>query len=136
MNITKKYVDELSYLVIGAAIEVHKTLGLGLLESIYHKCMLEELKYKKLDVVSEQKVIIDYKGVRLGADLKCDIVVEKLLAIEMKAIEELLPIHDAQLLSYMRLLRLPKGILLNFCVTNIFKQGQKTFVNDIYADLD
>ena len=125
----------MTHSVIGSAIEVHKELGPGLLESIYEKCLTYLLREKgyKLDV--QQKVPLVFRGLYLDCDLRFDIMVEDLIIVELKAVEALLPIHEAQLLTYLKLLEKPKGILLNFNCTNIFKEGQKTLVADIYANL-
>jgi GxxExxY protein len=133
--ITKRFLDELTYTIIGCAIEVHKNLGPGLLESVYQKCFNRELSVKNFDFISEVFTRINYKGVILDADLRLDILVENALIVELKAIEGMLPIHEAQLLTYMTLLQKPKGILINFNCTNIFKEGQKTLVNEYYAAL-
>lgn len=135
MRLTKKYLDDLSYEIIGAAIEVHRVLGPGLLESIYHKCMKQELLLRKMNVISEFAINLEYKGIQLNSDLRCDLFVENLIVVELKAVEKCLPVHEAQTLSHMKMLEIPKGILINFNCTNIFKQGQKTFVNDIYRNL-
>ena len=134
-KITKKYLDELTYQIIGAAIEVHKALGPGLLESVYHKCMKEELKLRELRFASEILTPLEYKGVELNTDLRCDLFVENTIAIELKSIDLLAPIHEAQILTYMRLLNCPKGILINFNCVNLFKEGQKTFVNNLFREL-
>jgi GxxExxY protein len=132
---TKKYLDDLTYIVIGAAIEVHKSLGPGLLESVYHKCFKHELTIKKVNFVSEIIVPVQYKGIELGTDLRCDLFVENCLAVELKAIEGFLPIHDAVLLTYMKLLNSPKGLLINFNCINLFKEGQRTLVNELFRNL-
>ena len=134
-NITKTYLDDLTYQVIGAAIEVHKQIGPGLLESVYHKCLKEELKQRKINFVSEMSVPVYYKGVKLNSELRCDLFIENILPVELKATDGISSIFEAQLLTYMRLLNAPKGILINFNVTNIFKEGQKTFVNELYRNL-
>ncbi len=133
--ITKKLLDSLTYEIIGCAIEVHKALGPGLLESIYEKCLMHELLSKELIVESQIKVPINYKGLHLNADLKLDLLVEDMIAVEIKAVENMNTLYEAQLLSYMYLLEKPKGILINFCCKNIFKEGQKTLVNDLYSYL-
>ena len=133
--VTQGSIDDLTYKIIGCAIEVHKALGPGLLESIYEKCLIRELVLKNLNVRSQIKVPINYKGINLEADLRLDLLVEELIVVEIKAVEALNPVYEAQILSYMRLLEKPKGILLNFCSKNIFKEGQKTFVNNLYASL-
>jgi GxxExxY protein len=135
MEITKTYLLDLIYKVNGAAIEVHKTLGPGLLESVYHKCMAKELSLRDIKYVSEYKIPYSYKGVDLDIELRCDFIIEKILVVELKAVEYILPVHEAQLLTYMKLLDVPKGVLLNFNVTNLFKEGQSTFVNELFRNL-
>lgn len=130
--VTQKYLDELTFNVIGACIEVHKAIGKGLLESIYHECLKEELRYRNINFFTEMKVPLIYKGKELNADLKCDLLVENCLVVELKATSELNPIYEAQLMTYMKLLKAPKGILINFNCFNIFKEGQKTFVNEYF----
>jgi GxxExxY protein len=132
---TKKEINELTYKIIGAAIEVHKEIGPGLLESIYEKCMIYSLKEKGLKVVSLQKVPLYFKGLYLDCDLRFDLLVEELIIVEIKSVETLLPIHQAQLLSYLRLLKKPKGILINFNCLNLFKEGQRTIVTEIFKEL-
>ena len=135
MRVTKKYIDELTFTVIGCAIEVHRQLGPGLLESVYEKCFVKELALKGINYQRQIKVPLDYKGESLEAELRLDVLAEDLLIIELKAVEGLLPIHEAILLTYMRLLEKPKGLLINFNCTNIVKAGQKTLVNRIYGSL-
>jgi len=122
MTITKSYLDELTYKIIGCAIEVHKQLGPGLLESVYQKCFNHELFIKPLNFISQICTPINYKGIILEADLRLDVLVENLIIVELKAMEGILPVHEAQLLTYMKLLQKPKGILINFNCTNIFKE--------------
>ena len=135
MRITKKYLNDLTYKVLGAVIEVHKEFGPGLLESVYHKCLIHELTLRGINFTSEVKVTVNYKDLYLNTDLRLDLLIEDILALELKAIKELIPINEAQILSYMRLLKKPKGLLINFNVKNIFREGQKTFVNDLFRDL-
>jgi GxxExxY protein len=135
MRITQKYLDELTYAIIGCAIEVHKQLGPGLIESVYEKCFNRELFLKGVNYKTQLWVPIEYKGLNLEADLRLDVLAEDLILVELKAIEGILPVHHAQVLTYMKLLKKPKGILINFNCTNIFKEGQKTFVNEYYAAL-
>jgi GxxExxY protein len=135
MEITKAFLKDLIYKVNGAAIEVHKVLGPGLLESVYHNCLKHELTEKGIIYLSELVVPINYKGLELNADLRCDLFVENVLPIEIKAVEHILPLHEAQLMTYMKLLESPEGLLLNFNVTHIFSEGQKTYVNELYRDL-
>ncbi len=134
-KISRREIDELSYEVIGAAIEVHKEMGRGLLESVYHQCMLEELNQRNISHTSELKIPVCYKGKNLNVDFRCDLFVENCLVVELKAMNELLSGFEAQLLTYMKLLKAPKGILINFNSANIFQEGQKTLVNEFYRNL-
>ncbi len=106
--------DELSHVVIGAAIEVHKALGPGLLESIYERCLLHELGLRGVSAINQREVQIRYKDLVLDEVLKFDVLVDGCLLVEIKAVQEVLPIHKAQLLSYMKLLDIPLGLLINF----------------------
>jgi len=133
--ITQKYLDELTYEVIGSAIEVHKIMGRGLLENIYHQCLKEELASRKINFSSEMKIPVIYKTKELEIDFKCDLYIENCLVIELKAVTEINTIHEAQLLTYMKLLKAPKGILINFNCFNIFKEGQKTLVNEYFTNI-
>ena len=132
---TKQFLNDLVYKVNGAAIEVHKALGPGLLESVYHRCMVHELKTRNIKIQSEVIIPVDYKGLVLDAELRCDLLVEDSLVVEFKAVENVLPIHVAQLITYMKLLKLPMGLLINFNTTHIFKEGQKTYVNEFFSAL-
>ncbi|WP_298137150.1 GxxExxY protein [Flavobacterium sp.] len=132
---TQKQIDDLTYKIIGAAIEVHKIMGRGLLESVYHQCLKEELNIRGINYVSEMKIPLIYKEKELISDFRCDLLVENLIIVELKAITEIHPIVEAQILNYMKLTKSPKGILINFNCSNIFKDGQKTFVNEYYKNL-
>ena len=133
--ITQKYLDELTYEVIGSAIEVHKTMGRGLLENVYHMCLKEELTHRKINFLTEMKVPLLYKNKELQVDFRCDLFVESCLVIELKSVLLLNPIFEAQLQTYMKLLKAPKGIIINFNCNNIFKEGQKTIVNEYFRHL-
>ena len=106
--------DRLSGEIIGAAIEVHRIMGPGLLESIYERCLPRELELRGIPALSQEEVIIDYKGTVFKEKLKFDLLADGCLLVELKAIQDVLPIHKAQLLSYMKLLKLPLGLLFNF----------------------
>ena len=106
--------DALSGQVIGAAIEVHRILGPGLLESIYERCLLRELELRGIAAVNQQRVAIDYKGVRFEEPLRFDILVEASLLVEVKAVEDVLAVHKAITMSYMKLLDVPIGLIINF----------------------
>lgn len=135
MIITQKYLDELTYEVIGAAIEVHKLMGRGLLESVYQECLKEELIHRKINFLSELKIPVVYKNKQLNIDFRCDFFIENCLVVELKAITQFNEIHEAQLLNYMKLLKTPKGVLINFNCKNIFHEGQKTLVNEHFKEL-
>jgi GxxExxY protein len=104
----------LSRQVIGAAIEVHRVLGPGLLESIYERCLVRELELRGIASVSQQKVTIDYKGFKFVETLRFDVLVEGCLLVEVKAVENVLPVHKAIAMSYMKLLSIPLGLIINF----------------------
>ena len=108
--------NELSEEIIGAAIEVHRFLGPGLLESVYEECLTTELDIRKIPFERQIRVPIAYKGRLLGADLKLDLLVDRRVVIELKSVEKLLPVHGAQLLTYLRLTRKQLGLLINFNV--------------------
>jgi len=135
MKYSRTQIKELEFAIIGAAIEVHRQLGPGLLESVYHKCMEQELTLRGLDFVSESNVPLIYKERELNTNLRCDLVVEGMIALELKSVECFIPIFDAQLLTYMKLLQCPKGLLINFNCINIVKEGRRSLVNEIYASL-
>ena len=135
MILTKKYLDDLTYTVTGCAIEVHKTVGPGLLESVYEKCFIRELYLNGIEYKNQILVPLEYKGILLDTNLRADVLIEDVIVVELKANETLLPIHDAILLTYMRMLKKAKGILINFQCVNLYKQGQKTLVNDLYKML-
>lgn len=135
MEVTKKQLDKLSYNVIGAAIEVHRILGPGLLEKVYQKCLARELTLRGIKFREQVKMPFDYKGEFVDLDLTFDFYIEESLVLEIKAVQEVIPLFHAQTLAYMKLLKAPKGIIINFNVTNIFHHGQKTFVNEYFESL-
>jgi GxxExxY protein len=106
--------DPLSGSVIGAAIEVHRYLGPGLLESVYESCLCHELTLREIPFQKQVELPVIYKGQSVGQILRIDLIVAEALIVEIKAVEKLLPIHDAQLLTYLRLTRKHAGLLLNF----------------------
>ena len=136
MIITKKYLNNLTFKVIGCAIEVHKQIGPGLLESVYEKCFLKELSLQGISYKNQLWVPIHYKGLELNGELRLDVLVEDVLCVELKAQENIIPIHEAILLSYMQMLSKPKGVLINFHCKNIFNEGQKTLVNELFRQLN
>ena len=100
--------------IIAAAIEVHRDKGPGLIESIYEWCLSKELTLRGLTSATQEKVIVEYKGFQQEHALRCDLLIEQCMLVEVKAIEKVLPIHKAQLLSYMKLMNIPIGLLINF----------------------
>jgi GxxExxY protein len=136
MALTKSYLKDLTYQINGAAIEVHKFLGPGLLESIYHKCLKKELDVRGISFTSELLVPINFKGLDFDTNLRCDLFIENCIVLELKTVDYFAPIHQAQLLTYMKLLEAPKGILYNFNSVNLYKEGQMTLVNEYFRNLE
>jgi len=106
--------DQLSQVAIGSAIEVHRLKGPGLIESIYERCLMRELELRQVAAVNQRVVRIEYKGLLFDEAIRFDILIEACLLLELKCVQEILPIHKAQLLSYMRLLDVPLGLIINF----------------------
>ena len=106
--------DELSHTAIGAAIEVHRLRGPGLIESIYERCLMRELELRQIATANQRLVRIEYKGLVFDEPLRFDVLIEGCLLLELKCVQEILPIHKAQLLSYMKLLDVPLGLIINF----------------------
>jgi GxxExxY protein len=119
--------DPLTEQVIGLAIAVHRELGPGLLESAYEECLCYELKNRGLDFGRQVPLAVSYKGVRLDCGYRIDIVVGRKLLLEIKAVDKLLPIHEAQILTYLRLSRIKVGLLMNFN-TIVLKDGIRRIV--------
>ena len=132
---TQVQIDELTYRINGACIEVHKTIGPGLLESVYQKCLERELTIREINFQSQLNVPIIYKGAEISCNFICDFLIEDQIVLEIKSVSEVHDIHRAQLLNYMNLLKVPKGILLNFNVINLYHEGQETLVNKYYEML-
>ena len=120
--------NEVSFLVIQSAIEVHRTLGPGLLENIYRRCLIYELRQRNLAVIAEQIVPIRYKDVTIEGCYRLDLLVEGEVLLEIKAVEIVLAVHHAQLLSYLRLTKKPLGLFINFNVPVLVK-GIKRIMN-------
>jgi GxxExxY protein len=120
--------NKLSDAVIGAAIEVHKALGPGLLESAYQACLRRELDLRGISYEPQRPLPIEYKGEPVDCGYRLDLIVEGMLVVELKSVEQLLPIHEAQLLTYLRLTGIHLGLLINFNVP-VLRQGIKRMVN-------
>lgn len=123
----KKGFNELSYAVIGAAIEVHRHLGPGLLESTYQQCLAREFHLNHINFKMEYPLSVKYKGIRLDCGYRIDMLIEDVIILELKSVDHLKAIHEAQLLSYMKLAEIEHGFLINFNV-EVLKQGLKSFV--------
>ena len=119
--------NELSHKIIGAAMEVHRRLGAGLDESLYQKAMCIELRFRGLQFSREVRVQVEYRGEAIG-DKRLDLVVEGLVVVELKAIEQLAPVHSAQLLTYLKITKLQLGLLINFNVP-ILKGAIRRVIN-------
>ena len=121
-------INELTRKIIGAAIEVHREKGPGLLESIYEECMDIELELQEMRFERQKRIPLTYKGRNIPVDLRTDLVVENQVIVELKAVEKLLPIHKAQVLTYLKLTGCKIGLLINFNVT-VLKNGIKRIIN-------
>ncbi|MCP3677505.1 MAG: GxxExxY protein [Deltaproteobacteria bacterium] len=119
--------DKLSNRVIGCAIEVHRILGPGLLEESYKQCLAHELRLQGIQFGVEVPLPVEYKGVKLECGYRLDLLVEDSLIVELKAVESLLPLHQAQLITYLKLSRIHTGLLINFNVQKL-KAGLKRLV--------
>ena len=113
--------------IIGAAMEVHRILGPGLLESVYESCLISELKSRKLSVESQVNIPIVYKDIKLEDHLRIDLLVNNCVIVELKSVNNILPIHEAQVLTYMKLAKKRVGLLINFNA-NILVNGVKRLV--------
>ncbi len=126
---SREEANRLSNLIIGAAIAVHRELGPGLLESAYEACLHHELSQQGLRVERQVSQPVIYKGIHLDCGYRLDLLVEDLVIVELKTVESLQPIHDAQLLTYLKLKKLWLGLLINFNVP-VLKNGIKRLVNN------
>ncbi len=119
---------------MGCAIEVHRRIGPGLIESVYEECFCEELLFRGLQFERQKRIPLVYRTRLLMVDLKIDVLVESVIICELKAVIELHPVCEAQILSYMKLLQVPKGLLINFHSKNIIN-NTKHFVNSHFEEL-
>ena len=117
----------LSQRVIGCAIEMHRVLGPGLLESTYEHCLARELSLNNIGFITQHPLPVEYKGVRIDCGYRVDVLIANEIILELKTVQELMPIHEAQLLTYMRLAAIKQGFLINFNVRRL-KDGLKSFV--------
>ena len=119
--------NDITHAIIGAAIEVHKHLGPGLLESAYEECLLHELRIRDMSVERQKGLPVIYKEVKLDCGYRLDLLVEKRVVVELKSVESLAPIHEAIILTYLRLSGQKTGLLINFNVT-VLKDGVRRFI--------
>lgn len=134
--ITQKYITDLTYRINGACIEVHKILGAGLAEIVYHKALEKEFRIREIEFKSEFQIPVIYKEELLNCDFKCDFLIEDIIVLEIKSVASILEIHKSQILNYMNLLKVPKGILVNFNVKSLYLFGQETFINKYFDQYD
>ena len=127
MTLKTKY-ENIGAKVVDAALQVHRELGPGLLESVYEVCLVEELKEKGLSVERQVRFPVNYKGKELAKEFVIDILVEKMIVIELKAVEQLLPVHEVQLVTYLKLTDMYLGFLINFNVS-LIKNGIRRKIN-------
>jgi GxxExxY protein len=128
--VTREELNERTGVVVDAAIRVHSALGPGLLESAYEACLAHELRTRGLDVVAQVPFPVVYRGTRIDVGYRIDLLVDKTIVVELKALANLLPLHEAQLLSYLKLSHLPVGLLINFHVPHL-KDGIRRMLNDL-----
>jgi GxxExxY protein len=134
MDVEKKIIDALTHDIIGAAIEVHKTLGPGLLESVYEQCLCRELETRGLAYETQIPLAVSYKGIQIDCGYRLDILVEEKVVVEIKSVEMLQQVHEAQLLTYLRLGGWKAGLLINFNVPILIK-GVRRFANHLEEPL-
>lgn len=132
---TQKLINDLSYKIVGACIEVHKLAGPGLYEEIYHQCLEKEFNLLGLKYQSELEIPFLYKGSHIDCKVKCDFLIEELIVLELKSVTEIHQIHKAQTMNYMNLLKVPRSILVNFNVTNLYYEGCEFFASKIFKEL-
>jgi len=125
---TKEAYNKLSKQILDASLTVHKEMGPGLLESVYESCLFQELSLRNIEVKSQVFLPLHYKGVELNKDFRIDMLVENEIIIELKAVDTILPVHEAQIISYLKLADKKLGFLINFNVP-LIKDGFRRFIN-------
>lgn len=126
---TREELNRYSGTILDSSLTVHKEMGPGLLESVYELCLLKELELRKVKVEHQVPIPLIYKGFELSKEFRVDILVEKEIVLEIKSVEEILPVHEAQIISYLKLTKKRLGFLVNFNVP-LIKNGFKRFVNN------
>ena len=132
---SRSVLNNLTYKIIAAAIEVHRHLGPGLLESVYQRCMERELAGRPLAFKAQQPLRVDYKGLRIDCGFRIDLCIEDLVIAELKSVQELCPVHGAQLLTYLELTGVPVGLLINFNVP-VLRDGVCRMLNKEHELVD
>ena len=127
------HIQHVTETIIGCAIEVHRALGAGLLESVYRECMIIELTHAQLSFEHERKIELNYKGIAINSRLRLDLIVEGIVVVELKAIECIHPIHLSQVITYLKLADCPAGLLLNFNVTSMRNGIRRLDHPDLYT---
>jgi GxxExxY protein len=135
MKVTQKCINELTYKITGACIEVQKIAGSGLFENVYHECLKKEFDLIELEYRSELEIPLNYKGKIIDCKVKCDFLIENQIVLEIKSVADLNNLHLAQTMNYMNLLKVPKAILVNFNVNKIYHEGHETFVSKYFSNL-
>ncbi|WP_288458333.1 GxxExxY protein [uncultured Chryseobacterium sp.] len=133
--VTQKFINDLSYKIVGACIEVHKQAGPGLYEDVYHQCLEREFEILGLKYKSELEIPFSYKGKLIDCKLKCYFLIENLVVLEIKSVSEIHQIHKVQTMNYMNLLKVPRSILVNFNVINLYYEGYESFASKIFKKL-
>ena len=133
--ITQKYVNEIAYRAVGCVINVHKELGPGLLESVYEECFVYECKLNELHIERQKEVFVHYRGNLMNKKFRLDTIIENVVVAELKASDGFTPLYQAQVLSHMKLSKYPKGLLINFNVVNLVKEGLIPLVNQYFSAL-
>jgi len=133
---SRTHINNVTHKIIGSAIEVHRRLGPGMFESVYHKCMAWELRHRGVKVISEHQVPLVYKGEHLDAAFVVDLLVEGLVVVELKSVAEILRVHEAQLLTQVRLTDVPVGLLINFNVDVLKEGGISRKINEKHVLID
>ncbi|MCD6090579.1 MAG: GxxExxY protein [Bacteroidales bacterium] len=128
---TKEQYNKLSKQILDASLTVHKEMGPGLLESVYESCLFQELSLRNIEVKSQVFLPLHYKGVELNKDFRIDMLVENEIIIELKAVDTILPVHEAQIISYLKLADKKLGFLINFNVP-LIKDGFRRFINGYF----
>jgi GxxExxY protein len=128
--LSRNELDILSKEIVDSCLTVHKLMGPGLLESVYELCLLKEFELRNINAVNQKVIPLMYKNFELSKDYKIDLLVENEIVLELKSVEEILPVHEAQLISYLKLADKRLGFLVNFDVP-LMKNGIKRFVNNL-----